>query len=84
MLATLILSQVAPFLQIFGAASAAFTKLKRDMDHRSQIDGTSDEGIQLPATTAGHFELRNVSFTYPSRPERPVLRNVSLECPAGK
>lgn len=54
------------------------------MDHRSQIDGTSDEGLQLPSTTAGHFELQNVSFTYPSRPERPVLRNVSLECPAGK
>ncbi|KAJ5178895.1 hypothetical protein N7492_002105 [Penicillium capsulatum] len=82
--ATLILSQVAPFLQIFGAASAAFNKLKWDMDHRSLIDGTSDEGVQLPATTAGHFELRNVSFTYPSRPERTVLRNVSLECPAGK
>ncbi|KAJ5668855.1 hypothetical protein N7462_009925 [Penicillium macrosclerotiorum] len=82
--ATLILSQVAPFLQIFGAASAAFTKLQRDMSHRSKIDGTSSEGLQLPPAMVGHFELRNVSFTYASRPERPVLRNVSLECPAGK
>ncbi|KAJ5102917.1 hypothetical protein N7532_003446 [Penicillium argentinense] len=82
--ATLILSQVAPFLQIFGAASAAFTKLARDMDHQPLIDGTSIKGLELPCNTAGHFELRNVSFTYPSRPERPVLRNVSLECPAGK
>lgn len=54
------------------------------MVHQSQIDGTSDEGLKLPATAAGHFELRNVSFTYPSRPERSVLRNVSLDCPAGK
>ncbi|KAJ5590148.1 hypothetical protein N7450_004120 [Penicillium hetheringtonii] len=82
--ATLILSQVAPFLQIFGAASAAFSKLKKDMDHQSLIDGTSTEGLAVSSTTPGHFELRNVSFTYPSRPERPVLRNVSLECPAGK
>ncbi|CAI7586387.1 unnamed protein product [Penicillium manginii] len=82
--ATLILSQVAPFLQIFGAASAAFSKLKRDMDHKSLIDGTSTEGLDVPSATPGHFELRNVSFTYPSRPERQVLRNVSLECPAGK
>jgi len=82
--ATLILSQVAPFLQIFGAASAAFSKLKKDMDHQSLIDGTSTEGLEVSSTTPGHFELRNVSFTYPSRPERPVLRNVSLECPAGK
>lgn len=54
------------------------------MEHQSKIDGTSDEGLQLPPATVGRFELRNVSFTYPSRPERPVLRNVSLECPAGK
>ncbi|KAJ5770735.1 uncharacterized protein N7511_002786 [Penicillium nucicola] len=82
--ATLVLSQVAPFLQIFGAASAAFTKLKKDMNHESQIDGMSDTGLSLPSTTAGNFELRNVGFTYASRPEQPVLRNVSLECPAGK
>jgi ABC-type bacteriocin/lantibiotic exporter with double-glycine peptidase domain len=82
--ATLVLSQVAPFLQIFGAASAAFTKLKMDMNHQSEINGMSDTGLALPSTTAGHFELRNVGFTYPSRPEQPVLRNVSLECPAGK
>ncbi|KAJ6083755.1 hypothetical protein N7467_007890 [Penicillium canescens] len=82
--ATLVLSQVAPFLQIFGAASAAFTKLKKDMNHQSEINGMSDTGLALPSTTSGHFELRNVGFTYPSRPEQPVLRNVSLECPAGK
>ncbi|KAJ5329215.1 hypothetical protein N7452_009605 [Penicillium brevicompactum] len=82
--ATLVLSQVAPFLQIFGAASAAFAKLKRDMNHQSAINGMSETGLALPSSTAGHFELRNVSFTYPSRPEQQVLRNVSLECPAGK
>ncbi|KAJ5295223.1 hypothetical protein N7508_010044 [Penicillium antarcticum] len=82
--ATLVLSQVAPFLQIFGAASAAFTKLKKDINHQSLINGMSDSGFALPSTTAGHFELRNVGFTYPSRPEQPVLRNVSLECPPGK
>ncbi|CAG7955780.1 unnamed protein product [Penicillium salamii] len=82
--ATLVLSQVAPFLQIFGAASAAFTKLQRDMNHQSAINGMSDTGLALPSSMAGHFELRNVSFTYPSRPEQQVLGNVSLECPAGK
>lgn len=54
------------------------------MEHQSAIDGMSNTGLTLPPSTEGHFELRNVSFTYPSRTEQQVLRNVSLECPAGK
>lgn len=82
--ATLIMSEVIPFLHIFAAASAAFAKLKRDMDHKSAIDGTADTGLALSHDTAGQFELQNVSFSYPSRPQHPVLQNVSLQCPAGK
>ncbi|CAM1507633.1 Fc.00g072740.m01.CDS01 [Cosmosporella sp. VM-42] len=82
--ATLIMSEVTPFLHIFAGASASFTKLKRDMDHQSTIDGTSDAGLKLSPDTAGQFELQNVTFSYPSRPQNPVLRNVSLKCPAGK
>ncbi|KAM5344261.1 hypothetical protein ACJ41O_012798 [Fusarium nematophilum] len=82
--ATLIMSEVTPFLHIFAGASAAFTKLKRDMDHQSLIDGTSEKGHRLDHGTPGQFELQNVSFIYPSRPENPVLRNVSLKCEAGK
>lgn len=55
-----------------------------DMEHKAVIDGTSDEGLRLPSTTSGHFELKNVSFTYPSRPEQQVLRNVSMVLEAGK
>ena len=32
----------------------------------------------------GDVELKNVSFTYPSRPERQVLKDVSLKIPARK
>ena len=30
------------------------------------------------------MSFKNISFSYPSRPDNPVLRDVSFECPAGK
>lgn len=81
--ATLVLSQVAPYLQTFGAASAAFAKLRRDMDQASRIDGTSDAGEAVPVVD-GRIELQEVSFAYPSRPDATVLRAVSLDIEAGR
>ncbi|KAH8593471.1 leptomycin B resistance protein pmd1 [Bisporella sp. PMI_857] len=82
--ASLILSQVAPFLQVFGSAAAVFEKLEKDIDRQPKIDGTSDTKGEFLSETLGSIELRNVTFTYPSRPEKPVLRDVSMKCPAGK
>ncbi|KAJ5366477.1 hypothetical protein N7541_000418 [Penicillium brevicompactum] len=82
--ASLILSTVAPFLQSFDAASVAFTKLKTDIEHPSTIDGTAENTGEVLPEVKGHIELRDVSFRFPSRPENPVLQNLSLSCPAGQ
>lgn len=37
-----------------------------------------------PLRCRGEFNLRNVSFAYPSRPDQPVLRDVSLFLPSGE
>ncbi|KAE8360982.1 P-loop containing nucleoside triphosphate hydrolase protein [Aspergillus caelatus] len=82
--ASLILSQAAPFLQSFDAAAVAFGKLEADIEHPTTIDGTAeDTGRMLPEVT-GNVELRNVSFRFPSRPDKPVLQDLSLTCPAGQ
>ncbi|PWY96094.1 putative ABC multidrug transporter [Aspergillus sclerotioniger CBS 115572] len=82
--ASLILSQAAPFLRSFDAAAVAFRKLEADIDHRSTIDGTTEHtGRSLPEIT-GTVELHNVSFAYPSQPDRPVLQDLSFICPAGQ
>jgi ATP-binding cassette subfamily B (MDR/TAP) protein 1 len=53
--------------------------------HReSAIDGTHEQGDRLPDTLNGKLELRNVFFTYPSRPEAQVLKGVSLSIPANQ
>ncbi|KAJ4359509.1 uncharacterized protein N0V89_000064 [Didymosphaeria variabile] len=79
----IVLSQVAPLLPIFGGAVSAFERLRKDIEHQPAIAGTSDAG-QKPDNVQGDVEFRNVSFTYPSRPEHPVLNDVSFQCEARK
>ncbi|CAI6326467.1 unnamed protein product [Periconia digitata] len=81
--AAIFLSTVAPLLPLFGGAVAAFERLRVDIDHRPTIDGTSTAG-EKPTTVNGSVEFKNVSFTYPSRPDHPVLRDVSFTCEPGK
>ncbi|KAJ0422880.1 P-loop containing nucleoside triphosphate hydrolase protein [Aspergillus carlsbadensis] len=81
--ATLLLSQVAPFLHLFTAAVASFEKLRGDIDREPLIDGTTASGLRLTQAEGG-FELKHVSFNYPSRPEVTVLDKVSLSIPANK
>jgi ATP-binding cassette subfamily B (MDR/TAP) protein 1 len=53
--------------------------------HReSAIDGTQDQGEPLPDPLNGEFELKDVVFTYPSRPEAQVLKGVTLSIPANQ
>lgn len=82
-IATLLLSQVAPFLHLFTAAVASFEKLRHDIDRIPQIDGTNTSGHRLSQAEGG-FEFKDVSFTYPSRPEVTVLNQINLSIPANK
>jgi ABC-type multidrug transport system fused ATPase/permease subunit len=80
---SIVLSQVAPLLPLFGAAVAAFERLKKDIDSQPSIDSTSESGEKL-SDAEGAVDFSHVSFTYPSRPEHPVLQDVSFQCEAGK
>ncbi|KAL5052206.1 hypothetical protein BDW71DRAFT_170369 [Aspergillus fruticulosus] len=82
--ASLILSQVAPFLQSFDAAAVAFKKLERDIERPSPIDGAADAGLVPAGKIGSDIEFRNVSFRFPSRPDKPILQDLSLRIPAGK
>ncbi|KAM3506253.1 hypothetical protein MY10362_002473 [Beauveria mimosiformis] len=82
--ACIIFGSIAPYLPMLGAAAAAFRKVRQDIEAPVLIDSGSDDGDKLPTTTAGGIKFDGVSYAYVSRPDRPVLRNVSFECPAGK
>ncbi|KAH7625165.1 P-loop containing nucleoside triphosphate hydrolase protein [Sordaria sp. MPI-SDFR-AT-0083] len=82
--ACVVLGNISPLLPLLGGAQAAFDRLMKDIEEPSPIDGTSDKGVVLPFETRGEIRFENVSFSYPSRPEQLVLKNVDLTFPAGK
>ncbi|KAF3065190.1 Leptomycin B resistance protein pmd1 [Daldinia childiae] len=82
--ASLVISQISPYLQIFGSATAALEKLEKDIDRHSKIDGTLPSQGDEFESFSGDVTLENVDFTYPSRPDVPVIQGVTLHFPAGK
>ncbi|KAF1994957.1 hypothetical protein P154DRAFT_581282 [Amniculicola lignicola CBS 123094] len=79
----IVLSQVAPLLPLFGSAVAAFQRLRNDIEHKPSINVESDFGDK-PLSLMGQINFNKISFTYPSRPEHPVLEDISFQCEAGK
>ncbi|KAF4121630.1 ABC-type multidrug transport system, ATPase and permease component [Geosmithia morbida] len=82
--ACVVLGSIAPVLPILGSAAASYQKLREDMEAPVAIDSSSPAGTKLDAPIQGAVSFKNVTFAYRSRPDRPVLKNVSFECPAGK
>ncbi|KAH1227696.1 ABC transporter B family member 1 [Glycine max] len=83
MIGGLALGQSAPSMAAFTKARVAAAKIFRVIDHKPVIDRRSESGLELESVT-GLVELRNVDFSYPSRPEVLILNNFSLNVPAGK
>ncbi|KAE8344925.1 hypothetical protein BDV24DRAFT_171412 [Aspergillus arachidicola] len=77
------MTQIAPqIIQVTKAASAA-QSMWEVIDRESPIDGLSLGG-QRPDKCEGNIEFSNVSFSYPTRSQVPVLRDFTLSIPANK
>ncbi|KAI3447559.1 hypothetical protein Pfo_004224 [Paulownia fortunei] len=83
MIGGLALGQSAPSMAAFAKARVAAAKIFRVIDHKPGVERNSESGLELESIT-GQLELKNVDFSYPSRPESLVLNNFSLTVPAGK
>ncbi|KAL2481363.1 ABC transporter B family member 1 [Abeliophyllum distichum] len=83
MIGGLALGQSAPSMAAFAKARVAAAKIFRIIDHKPTVDRNSECGLELDSVT-GQIELRNVDFSYPSRPETRILDNFSLALPSGK
>lgn len=77
------LGQSAPSMGAFAKAKVAAAKIYRIIDHKPGIDRNNKSGLELESVT-GLVELKNVDFSYPSRPDVRILDNFSLNVPAGK
>lgn len=70
-------------MSAFAKARVAAAKIFRIIDHKPSVDKNSETGLQLHSVS-GLVELKNVTFSYPSRPDVKILNNFSLSVPAGK
>lgn len=76
-------SAIAPQFTTFTNAAAAASELFELIDSPSKLDPFSDNGT-APEYCKGHLEIRDLKFSYPSRPGIRVLNGLSLSVPAGK
>lgn len=74
---------IMPQIQAITNASSAAAELFAIIDEPSMLDPLSSEG-RTPDTCVGDIEIRNLTFSYPSRPTAPVLQDLNLRIPAGK
>jgi ATP-binding cassette subfamily B (MDR/TAP) protein 1 len=80
----MMISQAAPHFSAVASAQAAAHPLFALIDRQSAIDPLADAGLRVSAlAVSGKVELREVSFTYPTRPEAPVFDKFSLTLHAG-
>lgn len=79
-----ITSQAPDTAKAAAAADAIFALI--DSGVASAIDPLSETGAAAPAEAEGglSIEFRNATFAYPTRPDAPVLRNLSLTISPGE
>lgn len=76
------IGQAFPILTAFGKGRAAGYTIF-EMIKRTPASVCSQAGEILPSVV-GHIELKNVTFSYPSRPEAIIFQDFNVGIPAGK
>ncbi|KAF9315974.1 ATP-binding cassette, sub-B (MDR TAP), member 4, partial [Podila minutissima] len=77
------LGNVGPNIASFGKAQAAAFTIFQTIDRVPTIDSSSPDGAK-PTNLTGHIVVHDVNFSYPSRPDVPILKNMSIEVKPGQ
>lgn len=54
------------------------------LDRRTEIEPDDQDATPVPDRLRGEVELKHVDFSYPTRPDMPVFRDLNLRVRAGK
>ncbi|KAH6834231.1 P-glycoprotein 11 [Perilla frutescens var. hirtella] len=76
------LGQISPCLGAFSAAQVAAFEIFQTIHRKPEIDPYSRDG-RVMQDINGEVELRDVHFSYPSRPEETIFTGFSLRVPSG-
>ncbi|KAI6010757.1 P-loop containing nucleoside triphosphate hydrolase protein [Pisolithus orientalis] len=77
------LAMLAPEARAVMNACGAAAKLFATIERVPDIDSASHDGLK-PEKVVGEITLEDVRFTYPGRPDVPVLKGVNITFEAGK
>ncbi|KZW01505.1 multidrug resistance protein 1 [Exidia glandulosa HHB12029] len=83
MIGSFSIALLAPELQAISQARGAAAKLFSTIDRVPPIDSASKEGRTLDKVE-GRITFENVKFRYPSRPDVPILKGLTITFEAGK
>ncbi|CAL2047788.1 unnamed protein product [Caenorhabditis brenneri] len=83
MMGSMALGQAGQQFATIGTALGAAASLYEVIDRTPEIDAYSTEGV-TPEKISGRIKIQNVEFTYPTRPDVPILKDVSLEAQPGQ
>nr|KYP57751.1 ABC transporter B family member 11 [Cajanus cajan] len=76
------LGQASPSMSAFSAGQAAAYKMFETIKRKPEIDPYDTTGLQLD-DIRGDIELRDVCFSYPTRPHELIFNGFSLTMPSG-
>jgi ATP-binding cassette subfamily B (MDR/TAP) protein 1 len=80
---SLSLAILGPELQAITHARGAAAKLYETIDRVPDIDSADPGGLKLE-NADGHIIFEHVKFSYPSRPNVPIFKDLSITFPAGR
>ncbi|KAI6240398.1 CBR-PGP-3 protein [Aphelenchoides fujianensis] len=80
---TIRLGKAIPYLSVIMKARIAAAELFEIIDRKPALDSASREGAR-PDGVEPSLKFANIRFSYPSRPDVPVLKGVSFEVNAGE
>ncbi|XP_033097909.1 ATP-dependent translocase ABCB1-like [Anneissia japonica] len=83
MIGSFSLGNITPHLSSVATARGAAYALFEIIDNVPSIDSSSDGGLK-PASLKGNIQVKNVNFSYPTRPDVQVLNDISLEIVSGQ
>lgn len=75
--------QGLPYVESFSVARGAAASIFAVIDNKPTIDSMSESGDR-PKLVTGKVEFRSVKFNYPSRPDVPILKDLSLTIEPGQ
>lgn len=71
-----------PNLTFFSEATAAATRIFKMIDQTPVIDYENEKG-KILSYVRGDIEFKEIDFSYPSRPDTPILQGFNLKVQAG-